>query len=394
MRYPKLMYLIILGLIIAIAGCASNKSVVEFVREGGLETKGLTNLALASNGTKITVSQGNPDHPASTLNNGITSSEKWNEGEGWESEYQGRFSRGRYLGYGMEDPALAEDRGFDESFDTGDTEWRGLRMQTRGGRNINTALGWVVAEFPEPKMVNRAVIYTIDSEEFPAKDYGVRDMALQYWNKTVDTWAAVERVGKIKGQTTNAIHGNKSGVIAFRFKPVETPRMRLVVRWTNDSKERRRGYYMHANAKIRLIEIEVYGYEQDEVESESPVTAIPQDANKLAEIGVIIGNYVDGYNRRNIDILMASISQNYSRDGETYQKLRNRMRSILGQYERVELKLGNIKIDLTERGATATSTYSAHYEQTAHEPSAASGNLIFQLSDATGHWKITRIDSR
>ena len=43
------MYTIVLGLIF-LMGCIGNSSLVKFVKEGGLETKGLINLALASSG--------------------------------------------------------------------------------------------------------------------------------------------------------------------------------------------------------------------------------------------------------------------------------------------------------------------------------------------------------
>ena len=96
MRKIGLTYAII-PILVFFMVCAGSTSLVDFVKEGGLETSGLTNLALASNGAVIIVSQENPDHPSSALNNGVTSSEKWDQGEGWESEYNGRLARGRSL---------------------------------------------------------------------------------------------------------------------------------------------------------------------------------------------------------------------------------------------------------------------------------------------------------
>lgn len=395
MRNMKLIYIpVLLFLLVFFTGCIKSKSVVDFVREGGLESKGLVNLALAENGARVMVSQENPEHPSATLNNGITSSENWDEGEGWESVYSGRFSRGRYLAYGAEDPYLAEERDLDESFDTGDDSWRGLRIQTRGGGSTNTALGWVIVEFPEKKLVNRAIIHTIDSQKYPASKFGVRDVSLQYWNSKVNAWVKIERMGKFKGQTTDAIRDNESGVITFRFEPVKVTRMRLVVWWTNDSKQRRRGYYMHSKGTVRLTEIEIYGYEKEEVDEEAVAIAIAQDANKVAEVNVVIDNYVDGYNRRNVDLLMSSVSENYSRNGETYQDLWDKMESLLPQYEQVNLELKDLKVTLTDKGATAKSPYSARYKTTAGETTTAAGALIFQLSRATRYWKITRIDSQ
>ncbi len=395
MKDTKPIHLIILYLIF-LAGCAKSSSLVDFVKEGGLETSGLVNLALASNGARVTVSNDNPDHPAATLTNGITSSENWGQGEGWETSYEGRFARGGYLAYGVEDPYMAEERGLNESFDSGDPSWRGLRLETSRG-SVNSALGWVIIDFPEEKTVNRAIIHTIDTEEYPAEKFGVSDLMLQYWAKQVNSWAVVERLGKGIGQAGNVIHDNKSGVITIRFQPVETSRMRLVIRWTNDSKRYTRGYYTYSNGTIRLLEIEIYGYERTEVSQEEvAATTEIKDANKIAEIQIVIDNYVDGYNRRNTDMLMSSISPDYSRDGETYSDLRKRMESIFADYQRVELELQNLDIKLSDKAAIASSSYTSEYQaiEGKSTPINASGALIFELSEATGNWKITRIDSR
>ena len=396
MKNLKPIYTFALGLIFLI-GCSGNSSLVKFVKEGGLETKGLINLASASSGARVIVSQDNPDHPASTLINGITTSENWGQGEGWELEYEGRFARGGYLGYGVEDPMLATERGPDQAFNPDNPAWRGLRMQTRWGGSVNTALGWVIVELPEEKIVNRAVVYTIDSDKYPAEKFGVRDLMVQYWSNAANSWAMVERFGKSKGQAGNVIQNNKSSVMTLRFQPLRTSRMRFVIRWTNDAKRYKRGYYQYASGTIRVLEVELYGYESAEMEEEEIVsTTVAQDANKIAEIEIVIDNYADGYNRRNVEVLMSSISPDYSKDGETYSGLKKRMESIFAKYKQVNLELQNIKVILTDKGATVTSTYTLQYGTTADEPPSiiASGVLIFQLSGMTGHWKITRIDSQ
>ncbi|MBD3184674.1 hypothetical protein GF312_20505 [Candidatus Poribacteria bacterium] len=386
---------IIITFIIILTGCASQNSLVDFVKEGGLESDDIVNVALASNGGRVMVSQDNPDHPASTLINGVTSSEKWSEGEGWEATYQGRFARGRYLAYGVEDPYLAEERGYDEDFDVGDPAWRGLRIQSGRGGSINTALGWAVIEFPESKRINRAVIHTIDSEEYPAEQFGVSDMLLQYWSEDVSSWLVVDRVGKEIGQTGNAIHDNKNAVVTFRFQPVNTPKLRLVIRWTNDSETYRRGYYNHSTGTIRLLEVEVYGYERKDPE-EIPTAMMDQDANEVAEIEIIIDNYVDGYNRKNADVVMASISKNYMKDNETYDDFRKRIETNFEKYQQIELELSNMKTVLSGQKATVTSDYSARYTGAMDESRdiKTSGMLVFKLSKDTGFWKITQIVSQ
>ena len=93
-------------------------------------------------------------------------------------------------------------------------------------------------------------------------------------------------------------------------------------------------------------------------------------------------------------MIMSSVSEDYSRDGETYSDLWSRMESMMIKYELVELELQNVQVALSDNGATATSMYSARYKTTAGESLAAAGALSFQLSRKTGYWKITRIDSQ
>ena len=207
----------------------------------------------------------------------------------------------------------------------------------------------------------------------------------------------VEMLGKGKSQQGNTIQNNKSGVINIRFQPVETKKIRFVVRWTNDSKRYTRGYYTYSSGTVRLMEIEVYGYQKDDIMEEPSYSEFDliQDSNKIAEIEVIIDNYVDAYNRRNVDMLMASISPDYSKDGETYSDLKKRMESTFTQYELTKLDLRNIKVILTDKGATTNAIYSAQYSDSADDmPIKATGDLVFELSNANGFWKIIRIDSR
>ena len=396
MKYITWNYAIVLILLLFM-GCAGGSSLVDFVKAGGLETKGLINLALASSGARVNVSKDNSSHPGATLINGVTSSENWDQGEGWETSYEGRFARGGYLAYGVEDPYLAEERGLNESFDTGDSAWRGLRQQTSRGGSVNSALGWAIIEFPEIKTINRAMIYTVDSEKYPAGKFGVSDLVLQYWSDIVSSWVGVERLGKGIGQAGNAISDNKSGIVTLRFQPVDTSKVRLVIRWTNDSKRYNRGYYTYASGTTRLVEIEIYGYEQREVDEEEVIpTTLVQDANEIVEIEVVIENYVDGYNRQSIDMLMSSISPDYLKDGEAYSDLRKRMEGIFAEYEKAELRLQKLDVKLADEAAIATSIYKSEYEEIKGESQAvtASGMITFELTKASGYWKINRIDAR
>lgn len=237
----------------------------------------LVNHALAKNGAKIYVSkEDNSNHPASTLNNGVISSKKWHTGEGWESHFDARFSYGKYAAYGedqwqaqleimrAEREAISEGRRpadiqvDPEDFAEQDYKWRGLR-----GTYAYYAMGWVVVELPESKRINRVIVYTVDSASLPAKKYGVRDVAVQYWEMRAESWQNIDRYGKEIGQKDDSITGNVKQKIIFRFEPVKTGKVRVVIRWTNDAEKYEVGFNREqAKGTIRLTEIKIYGFEK------------------------------------------------------------------------------------------------------------------------------------
>jgi hypothetical protein len=369
-------YLCLIYTLVFLTGCAENKTLLDYATQDNLGNKGLTNLALASNGAKVTLSQDNPDHPASTLINGVTSSENWDKGEGWELKCDNvtiaDFSQNEQNPFSYRNPEQDDSLSY------------GIRIQASNG--MSTPLGWVVIEFPEKKTVNRMVVYTIDSKEYPADKFGVSYLLLQYWTEAsleseVTGWKVVDRIGSGEGQTGNVIRNNKNGVIPIRFQPVKTQRMRLAIWWTNDSKIRSRQY---ATGAIRLVEVEIYGYEGEKNIKTMPVAAINSE-NEIAEIKVVLDTYAEGYNKKDIDILMSSISPEYSKGGETYSDLKKRMDSIFIDNRQIEFKLQDVKVKFTNTGAIAT----ANYESIIND---FSGVVTFNLSKSTGFWKITHID--
>jgi hypothetical protein len=373
MKYLCLIYTLVF---VFLTGCAENKTLLDYATQDNLGNKGLTNLALASNGAKVTVSQDNPDHLASTLINGVTSSENWDKGEGWELKCDNVT---------IADFSQNEQNPFSyRNSEPDDSLSYGIRVQASNG--MSTPLGWVVIEFPEKKIVNRMVVYTIDSKEYPADKFGVSYLLLQYWTEAsleseVTGWKVVDRIGSGEGQTGNVIRNNKNGVIPIRFQPVKTQRMRLAIWWTNDSKIRSRQY---ATGAIRLVEVEIYGYEGEKNIKTMPVAAINSE-NEIAEIKVVLDTYAEGYNKKDIDMLMSSISPEYSKGGETYSDLKKRMDSIFIDNRQIEFKLQDVKVKFTNTGAIAT----ANYELIIND---FSGVMTFNLSKSTGFWKITRID--
>ncbi len=191
---------------------------------GGGQISGI-NWALAKNGGKVTAFSEGQEHPVSTLINGITSSEGWNEGEGWQAPVTVAGVRRRGSG--------------------------------RSGRERN----WVIIELDQPATVSNIKIHTIDSEEFPARDFGVSNLLVQCEIESAlreKLWVSAERFGKGMGEQDNVIRNNASGVIDVRFEPVYTQRVRLLIYRTNDL-ARSESNSQSLSGLIRLTEIEVYG---------------------------------------------------------------------------------------------------------------------------------------
>ena len=133
---------------------------------------------------------------------------------------------------------------------------------------------------------------------------------------------------------------------------------------------------------------------------EDKSSTVPQDPNEIAEIEIIIDNFVEGYNRWNVDMLMSSISPAFSGAGKIYSELRKSVESRFADYKaksknrkkyEVELKLQSVEVTLTDKGARATSMYERIVESSPDGRFSASGPLIFELSKETGHWRIIRI---
>jgi hypothetical protein len=372
-------------LVISLIGCAASKQPLSLTAaKNSLENKGMINLALANNGAKVTVSEENPDHSSSTLINGITSSENWDSGEGWEAKNDNVVVD---FGQEFQNP-LSPIEAYDPN-DPSNPSSYGIRVQANNG--MAEPLGWVIIELPEKKTVNRMVVYTIDSEKYPASKFGVSHLLLQYWTEAtleseVTGWKVVDRIDNSKGQTGNIIRDNKSGIIYIRFAPVQTQKMRLAIWWTNDSKLRSHQYL---NGTVRLTEVEIYGYEREKkIETASTTKAI--NDNDVAEIKVVLDTYVDGYNEKSIDRLMSCISPAYSQGGETCLELKKRMAVIFAENEQAKIVLQDIKVNQTDNGAIAKANYELTIDDSTNV--ANSGIVTISLSKATGFWKMMSID--
>ena len=210
-----------------------------------------TNYALATNGGKVIVSKEDPKHSGSTLNNGVISSDLWDNGEGWECFFKGQL------------------------MDSANSGFRNAESRLN-----NTTMGWVVIEFPKPMIINRTVIYTLNSKKYPAYRYGVRNVYIQFQVKDNDPWFLVERLGKSITDRTDKIYDNKADIIDCKYKARLAKRIRIAIEETNDLKQISGwggGWYADSmdwypvrariiEGTIRLVEIAVYGTKNADIQ--------------------------------------------------------------------------------------------------------------------------------
>ena len=428
--------------------CGCQQSFKQVFIEASEIDKQLVNYALPENGGAVYVSQDNSDHPASTLANGVASSENWNQGEGWESQFDGEYEYGGYIEPGEREQLAVFSRGGGatrQREDTNQTDYRSGDLYGGGiGGTASSALGWVVIQLAEEELVTRVIVHTVDSEKYPASQYGISDFAVQYWTPHANSWKHVDRIGKKIGEQHNSILNNKQGRVVVRFKPVRTSRIRLLIRLTNDtetySTRRSIGYVRGMLSRIRLrsmrgvirlTEIEIYGLEkkdevasmtssQDDaneqlldqifaVESNAPVSSSDPSASASEEfpraemgaavspqghIEAVIHRYASAYTSRDLSALMATVSPNYSRDGENYEQLREKMADVFRRYTQIDFSLQRLRVQGETGTATVDADYAVILTSTGSPPLTLSGKLFFALTESKNGWQISRIDTQ
>lgn len=211
--------------LITFSGCA------VFQKLGGLGTAGeAINYALSGSGAMVSASNHTPGHEPDTTINGITSSEGWDGGEGWEC----RFNRQRP---------------------------RGGRSRLDPKSIIGFGAAWLEVQFDEPISVNRVTIHTLNSAKYPAAQHGVKDAWLQLWKE--HGWITV---GEVKDgaiiSLVNLERKPAGGKMVFKFDHTETDKMRFVVFRSNDFKTIGHGSRNDRKSEksvARIVEIEATG---------------------------------------------------------------------------------------------------------------------------------------
>lgn len=242
--------------IILFSGCA----VIQKLGGSGA-SEDFANYALASNGGTVSASNYTPGYNPFTAINGITSSERWDEGEGWECKFERR--RPRVGGWSRLDPRTTLDFGS----------------------------AWLEVQFNGQKLINKVTIYTLSSTRYPAARYGINDAWLQLWKE--HGWTTV---GEIEGGSmvsrVNLQREPVGGIIVFKFEPTKTDRIRFVVFRSNDAEpivERWDEETRIERSVARVVEIEATGLEKI-----SGKKAEPYDSTRLESAPEFVLPDLDG----------------------------------------------------------------------------------------------------
>lgn len=274
-------------------------TLIGFLGFFGCATGPLKNHALSENGAIVLLDTKTPEDAITSLKQFPQALIDGDRSSGWESTFT-KYDLGR-----------ANLR-----------QWPWAWIDLYKGKMRRHAVAVIPIRFPEKKFINRVVVYTIDTPSHPASLFGVKDLAVDYLaeeyeipelregpsqiktrdENTVAFWHPVELLSKnkVSQKFPGRIQQNKKGKIVFRFKPVTTQAIRVVIYDTNDSVlAGNRGYgYGTQDRKgiIRLQEIEVYGTEgvsdttsnlkeksDEDLSSRKPST-IPEKLDKKRQI--------------------------------------------------------------------------------------------------------------
>lgn len=158
----------------------------------------VNNVASSANGATImTSSQYSAQFSSATLIDGRTGSEDWGQGGGWMDSTPGEFP------------------------------------------------DWVEISFNGSKTVDSINIYTLNSQEYPAGTYGVRNLTFEYWDETSASWKTLKTAEDNQKDLT--VTDNTKGMISLSFSSVTTSKVRVNILESNGE-----------NDYSRLTEVQVY----------------------------------------------------------------------------------------------------------------------------------------
>ena len=320
----------------------------------------LNNFALLSKGASAEASQHLPNHLPEEVIDGDTSSETWDEGSGW-----------------------------------------GCTLEHLRTSDLNRR-PYVQIDLPKPVDIRRIVMYTANSEQYPAAKYGLKDYRIEYWHGT--GWGLIP-TGDTKDRQYTARDNTKGKRVHDIRGKLFAQQIRLVPVSTNDTERvyqymsRQKPVY-EVEGLARVMELEVWGYPiatgqtaQKLAQALTPQTDVPPSDEEL--IGRVLKGYEEGYDNANLEKVMACFSLNYNSSGRTYDDIQARAADFFERHHQINMTLTEINIhrNVINDTVVVNGIYTLQYTPKDNgKAKQISGALSLILADAGDGWKIIRAD--
>ena len=320
----------------------------------------LNNFALLSKGASAEASQHLPNHLPEEVIDGDTSSETWDEGSGW-----------------------------------------GCTLEHLRTSDLNRR-PYVQIDLPKPVDIRRIVMYTANSEQYPAAKYGLKDYRIEYWHGT--GWGLIP-TGDTKDRQYTARDNTKGKRVHDIRGKLFAQQIRLVPVSTNDTERvyqymsRQKPVY-EVEGLARVMELEVWGYPiatgqtaQKLAQALTPQADVPPSDEEL--IGRVLKGYEEGYDNANLEKVMACFSLNYNSSGRTYDDIQARAADFFERHHQINMTLTEINIhrNVINDTVVVNGIYTLQYTPKDNgKAKQISGALSLILADAGYGWKIIRAD--
>jgi hypothetical protein len=318
----------------------------------------LNNFALLSKGAAAEASQHLPNHLPEEVIDGDISSETWDEGSGW-----------------------------------------GCTLEHLRTSDLNRR-PYVQINLPEPVDIRRIVMYTINSEQYPATKYGLKDYRIEYWHGT--GWGLIP-TGDTKDRQYTARDNTKGKRVHDIRGKLFAQQIRLVPVSTNDTE--RIYQYMSREKPVyevegfaRVMELEVWGYPittgqtaQKLVQALAPQAEVPPSDEEL--IKAVLKQYEEGYDTGNLEKVMSCFTVNYNSNGRTYKDIQARAAEFFETHHQINMTLTEINIyrNVIDDTAVVDGIYTLQYApKNSEKAKQTSGILSLVLAETDDVWQIIR----
>ncbi|MBC8228022.1 hypothetical protein H8E77_00545 [bacterium] len=319
------------------------------------------NFALATRGATAESPDNEPPHLPEEVIDGDTSSDTWDEGSGWAGNLNHLKS--------------------DE-----------IRKRS-----------YVQINLPEEKQIKRIVVYTIDSQKYPAKKYGLKSYRLEYWHGT--GWGLIPTGRQVDVQYT--VRENTAGKIVHDINGrLITDKVRLVPIYSNDTKKSyeltafggRAVYNIEGFA--RVMEIQVWGYDLPTGKTAPKFTKllVPQGKPELSDemlIREVLQIYESGYESEDLEKVMSCFSQNYFSNGRGYGDIRNKAIDFFQQNDNIVLTISNLNMytNVIDGTIIANAILTLQYIPVGNkQPKQVSWKFALTFAREDDKWKIISAD--